>query len=64
MSSMSRTVSTVSIAIGVIEILSASVSLIFGVIAVTSYSGHASVSTGFWALVVSTQYVYILVFTV
>ncbi|XP_028399493.1 uncharacterized protein LOC114522910 [Dendronephthya gigantea] len=51
MSSMSSTVSTVSIAIGVIELLSATVSIIVGVVAVTSYSGHASVSTGFWALV-------------
>ncbi|CAB4020775.1 Hypothetical predicted protein [Paramuricea clavata] len=51
MSSMSRSVSNVSIIVGIIELVAATVSAIVGVVAVTSYSGHPSNSAGIWALV-------------
>jgi hypothetical protein len=53
MGNMTRSVSNVSIVVGVIELVAATVSAIIGVIAVTSYSGHPSASAGLWALVVS-----------
>jgi hypothetical protein len=61
MSSMSRSVSNVSIIVGIIELVAATVSALVGVVAVTSYSGHPSNSAGIWALVVSTQNVYFVV---
>ena len=57
-SSMTRSVSNVSIVVGVIELVAAMASVIIGVVAVTSFSGHPSASAGIWALVVSTQHVY------
>ena len=57
-SSMTRSVANVSIVVGVSELIAATVSVIIGIIAVTSYSGHLSASAGLWALVVSTQHVY------
>jgi hypothetical protein len=52
---MTRSVSSVSVVVGIIELIAATVSAIIGVVAVTSYSGHPSASAGIWALVVSTQ---------
>ena len=51
MGNMTRSVSNVSIVVGIIELVAATVSAIIGVIAVTSYSGHPSASAGIWALV-------------
>ena len=51
MGNMTRSVSNVSIVVGIIELVAATVSAIIGVVAVTSYSGHPSASAGIWALV-------------
>ena len=59
-SSMTRSVANVSIVVGVSELIAATVSVIIGIIAVTSYSGHPSASAGLWALVVSTQHVILM----
>jgi hypothetical protein len=59
---MTRSVSSVSVVVGIIELIAASVSAIIGVVAVTSYSSHPSSSAGIWALVVSTQNVCFVVF--
>ena len=47
-----------SIVVGIIELVAAVASLVVGIVAITSYSGHASSSAGIWACVVSTQHVY------
>ncbi|XP_046857209.1 uncharacterized protein LOC124450628 [Xenia sp. Carnegie-2017] len=48
--SISRSIANGSVVVGVIELVAASVSVVVGIFAMSTYSGHSSSSAGIWVL--------------
>lgn len=56
--SISRSIANGFVVVGVIELVAASVSVVVGIFAMSTYSGHASASAGVWALEVCVRRIF------